>query len=88
MPRRSYSIHERALYSLLIVEDAELTQLLSALDRIAEDPISAAALARPGPSGRTIFACEAGRFSIYYSLSKGGRHLLVTDIRLLDSSGS
>ena len=82
MPSATFSLHERALHTLLNVDERELRQLLTAFEWLAEDPVGTATAAVLNDEGQIRYAVEVGRFSILYGIRKSGRHIEIADVRV------
>jgi hypothetical protein len=68
-----YSLNDRVLHGLLAVEEEELRSLLRAIGRIEADPVTACDAAAYDRKGRAVYAIRAGRFWLYYWISRTGR---------------
>lgn len=80
MPKRTYSLHQRAVHSLTMVEDEDLTYLLSAFEWIADDPIGAATESKRDRFGRALYYRTIGRFHFCYLVVGGGGHVVINEI--------
>ena len=81
MPQSTFSLHERALHTLLSVDERELRQLLTAFEWLADDPIGTATAAALNDEGQIRYAVEVGRFQILYGITSSGRHVEIADVR-------
>ncbi len=68
-----FSLHDRVLYGLLAVADADLRRLLPAISRIEADPVGSCQAAAYDRRGRLVYAARIGRHWLYYWTSRSGR---------------
>ena len=74
-----FSLHERALYSLLAVNSADERMLMGTLERIEAAPLLSVDGMRSRSDGTTEYVCEVRGFWICYSVEQDG-DIFVHDI--------
>ena len=82
MPHGTYSLHERALHTVLSADERDARQLITAFEWIAENPVGAAVAAVLNEEGHVRYAVGVGEFTILYAIARSGRHVFITDVRL------
>jgi hypothetical protein len=80
MPQRTYSLHPRAVHTLMMVDPGDLPHLLSAFEWIAEDPVGAATESEQDRFGRTLYYRTIDRFHFCYLVVGAGRHVVINEI--------